>query len=460
MTDTEHYDLIIVGTGSGNSIPDDRFDHMRIAIVEEARFGGTCLNVGCIPTKMFAYPAEVAAEAHRARGLGITFATPEVDWQRLQTRIFSERVDPIAVSGEEYRRGPKNPNVDVYPDHARFVGPRTLRVGDAVITGEQIVVAAGSRPVIPPQFADSAVTVRTNEDIMRVPEFPRRLVIVGGGYIAMEFAHIFSHLGSDVTVLVRSGAALRHLDDDLVRRFNNAVATQWTMRYHTEVQDLNYTDSGTIRLRLDDSSSLEADEVLVATGRVSNADRLDVAAGGLELDGSRLRIDEYGRCPGDAGVWALGDVAQKVMLKHSANAQARVIQHNVLHPDNPHLLPQDPVPSAVFSYPQVATVGMTESEARASGRPITVASHEMKDVAYGWAMGEDAGLVKLVADADSGKLLGAHLLGPQAATLIQPLVTALSFDIDMRRFSRGQYWIHPALPEVVENAALKLEFQP
>lgn len=453
-----HYDLIIVGTGSGNSIPDARFDDKSIAIVEEGRFGGTCLNVGCIPTKMFVYPAEVIAQAQDATRLGVTFADPTVDLAEIQRRVFAAKIDPIAAGGEAYRRGDETPNIDVYGGHAHFVGERTLEVNGTEITADQIVLAAGSRPVIPAQIAASPVTVRTNKDIMRLDKLPEHLVIVGAGYIAMEFAHVFSRLGCRVTVLARSAAALRHLDDELVERFNRAARAQWDMRYGVEVAELAYDANGKIQLTLSDASVLSADEVLVATGRVSNADRLNAAAGGLELAEGRLKVDAYGRCvgPGASGVWALGDVSNPVMLKHAANAQARVIQHNLLYPDQPRPLLTAPVPAAVFTHPQIASVGLTEREARAQGLEIVTAVQEIGDVAYGWAMDEKLGVVKLVADKATSVLIGAHILGPDAATLIQPLVTAMSFGIAMDSFARGQYWIHPALTEAVENAALKL----
>ncbi|WP_448854265.1 mycothione reductase [Corynebacterium frankenforstense] len=452
------YDLIIVGTGSGNSIPDERFDEMSIAIVEEGRFGGTCLNVGCIPTKMFVYPAEVAAEAVDARRLGVELDLKSVDWRDIQRRVFDEKVDPIAAGGEEYRCGERTPNIDVYAGHAVFSGPRTLHVGDEEIAGRQIVLAVGSRPVIPEQIASSRVRYRTNEDVMRLPERPERLVIVGGGYIAMEFAHVFASLGTEVTVLVRSGAALRHLDEELVRRFNDAVRERFDIRYHTEVVSLADAADGAVEVEVTGGEKITTDEVLVATGRVPNGDLIEAAAGGVEVDGGRVVVDEYGRSVSAEGVWALGDVSSPFMLKHVANAEARAVQHNLLHLEDLRPMPHEAVPAAVFTHPQIASVGMTENEARESGREITVKVQEYGDVAYGWAMDEHTGVVKLIANRETGRLLGAHILGTQAPTLIQTAVTAMAFDLDVRELARGQYWIHPALPEVVENALLGLEF--
>ncbi|MEG0213007.1 MAG: FAD-dependent oxidoreductase, partial [Glutamicibacter sp.] len=203
----KHYDLIILGTGSGNSIPGPEFDGKSIAIIEKGAFGGTCLNVGCIPTKMYVYAADVALETRQAARLGIDAQVNSVDWPGIVSRVFDKRIDPIAQGGEDYRRGGQTPNIDVYDQHARFVGERTLRTGQGTeartISADQIVLAAGSRPFIPQEIIDSGVAFHTNEDIMRLARQPKSIVIIGGGYIAMEFAHVFEALGTKVTILAR-----------------------------------------------------------------------------------------------------------------------------------------------------------------------------------------------------------------------------------------------------------------
>ena len=216
----EHFDLIIIGTGSGNSIPSPEFDDQKIAIIEKGTFGGTCLNVGCIPTKMYVYAADIALAAREAGRLGLDAQVNSVDWDSIVDRVFTNRIDQIAKGGEQYRRGEETPNITVFDEHARFIGPKTIQTGEHVITGEQIVIAAGSRPVIPEVYAKSGVKYYTNEDIMRMDHQPQSLIVVGGGYIAMEFAHVFDGLGTEVTVVNRSETLLRHLDDDLSSRFN------------------------------------------------------------------------------------------------------------------------------------------------------------------------------------------------------------------------------------------------
>lgn len=178
----------------------------------------------------------------------------------------------------------------------------------------------------------------------------------------------------------------------------------------------------------------------------------------MELrDDNRIVVDGYGRTTAE-GVWSLGDASSPYELKHVANAEARAVAHNLLHPDDLRPFNHDAVPGGIFTHPQIAYVGMTEEEARASGRPVTLKVQEYSDVAYGWAMEDTTGFCKLIADSSTRRLLGAHIMGPQAATLIQLMVTAIVFDLDLTELARGQYWPHPALTELLENALLGLEF--
>ncbi|MBC3185339.1 mycothione reductase [Corynebacterium sp. zg-331] len=457
---TKHYDLIVIGSGSGNTLPPE-FEDLSIALVEEARFGGTCLNVGCIPTKMYVHAADLAFEARNAARLGVHAQVTSVDWPGIVSRVFDKRIDPISRGGEAYRRGAQTPNIDVYDRHAVFVGERTLRTGqgerEAIISADNVVIAAGSRPMIPPVIADSGVEYHTNETIMRLPEQPDSLLIVGSGSIAMEFAHVFEALGTRVTIVNRSNALLRHLDEEISREFTALAQQRYDVRLNTEITGLRQGPDGTITATLSDGSSAQATHLLVATGRIPNGDRLEAQAGGVSVTAGRVEVDEYGRSTTAPGVWALGDVSSPYLLKHAANAEARAVWHNLRHPEDLRPLPHSNVPAAVFTHPQIATVGLTEDQARSAGIEVAIKVQKYGDVAYGWAMEDTTGLVKLVADRATGRLLGAHLMGPQAATLIQQLVTLMAFDIDARKAARGQYWIHPALPEVIENALLGLD---
>ena len=453
-----HYDLIIIGAGSGNSIPTPEHDDISIAIIEKDKFGGTCMNVGCIPTKMYVYAADVAHQTTHSQKLGITGEVTNVDWDSIVDRVFTNRIDKIAEGGEAYRRGDETPNITVYDQHAEFIGPKTIKTGDDVITGDEIVIATGSRPQIPSAIANSGATYHTNETIMRLPQQPKSLVIIGGGFIAMEFAHVFEGLGTDVTIINRSETLLRWLDKDLSSRFNTQARERYNVITNVNVQNVENTANGGVKISLDNDSVLEADALLVATGRIPNGDQMNLEAAGIEMhEDGRIKVDDFGRTTAE-GVWALGDVSSPYMLKHVANAETKAVRHNMLHPDDMVPMPHDHVPSAIFTHPQIATVGLTEEEARAQNLDITVKVQNYGDVAYGWAMEDHDGICKLIADKKSGKLLGAHFYGPQASTLIQQMITVMAFELDVRDFAQKQYWIHPALPEVTENALLGLEF--
>ena len=453
-----HFDLVIIGTGSGNSILDQRFAGWRVAIVEKGTFGGTCLNVGCIPTKMFVHSADLAAAPAAAAKLGVDAEFEGVRWTEMRDRIFG-RIDPIASGGREYRVAhADNSNVTVFEGTAHFTGPRALEIaladgGTAAVTADRVVLAAGGRPIVPDGLSE--VPYHTSDTVMRIDELPRRMVIVGTGFVAAEFAHVFSSFGVDVTILGRSGAMLRHEDADISARFTELAKQRWDLRSNSPLAGAAEVPGG-IRVDLTDGSSVETDLVLVAIGRVPNSDLLNLPAAGIDVTTTGHVVVDKTQHTTAEGVWALGDIASPFELKHVANHEARVVQHNLLHPETPIEADHRFVPHAVFSSPQVASVGLTEREAQALGVRYVTATQDYAGIAYGWAMEDTTGFAKVLADPSTGQLLGAHIIGPQASTLIQPLIQAMSFGLDARAMATGQYWIHPAMPELIENALLNL----
>lgn len=467
MGDMRHVDLVIIGSGSGNAIVDERFDDWEVVYIEKGvgsrgSYGGTCLNVGCIPTKMLVHTADMAGAPGEARRLGVDLSLNDADWPRIRDRVFG-RIDPIADGGRKYRQTGR-PNTSLLTGTARFTGPKQLTVvdtetGDATaLSADQIVIAAGSRPAVPdvPGLAESGF--HTSDSVMRLERLPASMVIMGGGFIAAEMAHIFASLGVKVTVVARSGQLLRQQDRDVARRFTEITGERWDVRLNRAIQRVDGGGDG-VRVFLDGphgEERLEADVLLVATGRVPNSDLIAAEVGGLELtaDG-RIVVDET-QATMVPGVWALGDVSSPYQLKHVANREARTVAHNLLHAEDLIRTDHRYVPHAVFTEPRIASVGLTEQEARASGIEYVTATQEYAGIAYGWAMEDTTGFAKLLADPNTGTLLGAHIMGPEAPTLIQPLIQAMQFGLDARTMARDQYWIHPAMPELVENALLAL----
>lgn len=454
----QHFDLVIFGTGSANSILGPEFDSWKVAIIEEWVFGGTCLNRGCIPTKMLVHAADVAETVRHASHLGIDANVVKVRWRDIRDRVFN-RIDPIAAGGEDYRTN-RCTNVTVFKGRGTFVGPKQIEVNGVVVSGEQIVVAVGARPFIPSIEGLTDVPFHTSDDIMRVDELPERLLVIGGGFIANELAYVFSAFGSHINLIHRGQALLSVEDDDVSAAFTSAVRNRanTSLRLGVHATSVTRSADGTVVVTLSDGSVVEGDALLLATGRRPNTDTINAAASGLAVhpDG-RLVVDVHGQT-GVPGVWALGDVSSPHMLKHVANHEARIVQHNLLHPDAMREIDHCFVPAAVFSRPQIASVGLTERAARAAGIDVVVKNQAYGDVAYGWAMEDTSSFCKLIADRASRKLVGAHIIGPQSSTLIQQLIQGMATGQTVDEMARGQYYIHPALPELIENALLGLEF--
>lgn len=445
-----HYDLLIIGAGSGNSIIDERHDDWNIAIIEPGDFGGTCLNRGCVPSKMFIHTADRAYMAQQNAPFGIETKFINADWEKIRDRVFN-RIDPITESGLNYRIS--LPNVTVYRSPARFIDEKTILVDDDVITAEQIVVAAGARPSVPDISGISEVPYLTSDEMMRVDELPSHLVIIGGGFIAVEMAHIFSAFGSEVTIIHRGDRLLREMDSDISEQITEIYANRMNLFLETEVSQITHNES--FEINLSSGDLIVCDQLLVATGRRPNTDSLDAAAGNIVTSASgHIETDTYLQTS-SKGVWAIGDITNPIQLKHLANADAKIVGHNLCTPDD--LLPVDRSlsPSAVFGYPPIASVGLTEKQASEQGIPFVVAVRPFADTAYGWAMEDQKSFIKVLMDPSTRLLLGAHLIGPQSPSLIQQLIQGMSLGQTVDEMAKSQLYIHPALPEVIEQALLE-----
>ena len=452
--DGHSYDLVIVGAGSGNMLPTGEFAGWRIAVAESDRFGGTCLNRGCIPSKMLVHTADVAQEVRHAGRFGVRAKWAGADWPAIRDRVFG-RIDPLHERAVAHRRAN---GTDVFLGEARFVAPKVLQVGEDEIRGERFVLAAGSRPAVPAIDGLAQVPYLTSDTVMRLDRLPKSMVVLGGGYIAAEMSHIFGSLGTKVTIVARGEELLSRHDADIRARFTEAYAERFDLRLGATVKRAAKTRKG-VRLDLVTSSGAQAAEgevLLVATGRVPNSDRLGVAAAGIETDEHGHVVTDGTYQTSVPGIWALGDLANHFQLKHMANAETRLVRHNLLHPGQPRRAAFTVVPSAVFAGPQVASVGATEQDLRAHGRDYVAATRPYRDAAYGWALEDTTSFVKVLADPATRLLLGAHIIGPQASTLIQPLIQAMCLGNTADQVASGVLYIHPALTEIVEQALLEL----
>ena len=450
-----HFSLVVIGSGSGNVVVPKHPAQGPVALIESGVFGGTCLNRGCIPSKILIHTADVAEQVRRAAEFGIEANLTGVDWPAIRDRTFNQ-TDTVSAKGRRHRAG--SDKVTLIEGRARFVGPHELAIDDGTrLTADQIVLATGARPVIPPPIAEAGVDYHTSETVMRIDRLPSRMVIVGGGYIAAEFAHLFSGLGVSVSIVNQGRSLLESFDPEVSGRFTKLAASRWDVHLSAAVTGARQRD-GQIEVELADAPPVAGELLLVAAGRVPDTADLDLDRAGVRLrEDGRIEVDQYGRTTAE-GIWSLGDASTPYPLKHVANAEARTLAHNLAFPDDLRPYPHDFVPAAVFTDPQIATVGAREQDLSPE-RPWVSAIHEYADVAYGWALQDHTGFCKIYADAATGTLLGAHIMGSQASLLIQPLVQAAAAGQRLDDLARAQYWIHPALSEVVENALLDLPLE-
>jgi mycothione reductase len=453
MTDL-HYDLLVIGAGSGNMVLGDLPESWRVAIVEEDRFGGTCLNRGCIPSKMLVHTADVAETVRDAGRFGIGAELVDVNWPAVRQRVFG-RLDPKDGQAVAYQR---RRGVDVYRHEARFVSPTAVEVGGDQLSADRVVLATGSRPHIPGLAGLESTPYLTSDTVMRIETLPASMVVLGGGAVAAEMSHVFGSLGVKVTIIGKDPVLLDDRDEDVSESFTSRMRDRfevWTSAEPLRVgrtaggMEVHFEVGGVVQ-------SVEAEVLLVATGRRPNSDRLDVSAAGIGVDEhGHVVVDKHYRT-GMPGIWAFGDLVNHFGLKHMANAEGRVVHHNLTHPEDLIELIAPVVPSAVFAHPQVASAGLTEQWLRSSGARFESATVPYRDVAYGWALEDTGSFVKVIADPVTRLVIGAHIIGAEASLLIQPLVQAMCLRSTVDALATQVIYPHPALSEAVHQALLKL----
>ena len=445
------FDMMVIGSGSGLEVSADAADRgLSVAVVEEGPFGGTCLNRGCIPSKMLIHCADVMETIQHSELFGIKARVESVDWQSIIRRAVDE-VDEDARAIEEGNR--RSPNITVFKGKGRFVGEKTLEVQGEKISAETIVVAAGTRPSVPDLPGLGLIPYITSDEALRLPEQPPRLAIVGGGYIAAEMAHFFGALGTEITLIHRRPLLLREEDEDVARRFTEVYQRKFNMLLNAQVSQVVYKGKEIV-LEVEvggEKQRVAADALLMATGRVPNTDVLEVANTGIETDERGfIKTDPYLQT-GVPGIWALGDIVGRYLLKHSANLEAAYASNNIFNPDNKVAVDYRAMPHAIFASPQVAGVGLTEREAKELDIDYSVARYDYSDTAYGSSIEDRDGFVKVLADASTEEILGAHIIGTDASVLIQEVTNAMRLRLPIDAITQSIY-VHPALPEVVQRA--------
>jgi len=448
------FDIITIGSGGGAKISSPAASlGFKVAVIEKDRLGGTCLNRGCIPSKMLIHPADVAIAIKEAKRFDI-HNDPKftVDFQKLISRI-SQTVDSdsdkITVSYS------KHPNITYFKGEAKFLENKIIEVNGEQLTGDKIFIAVGSRPQIPEIPGLAGTPYMTSTEALRKQSLPESMIIIGGGYIACELGHAYGALGTKTHFLVRS-SLLRHEDSEVSSEFQkvfsqyhdihlNAVPTK--VEYTDGVFCVHYTHEG-------QPQTIKAKSLLIATGIVSNTDTLDLLNTDIELKkGGLIKVNDYLETSVE-NIYALGDCIGNYFFRHSVNFEGEYLFDWLFagKPKTPIAYP--PVPHAIFTHPQVAGVGVTEDELKRQGVDYFVGLNPYKSSAMGMALLSEYGFCKLLFERKNRKLLGGHIIGDEASDMIHMVIAYMNMNATLDDMLRTIY-IHPALPEIVRNAARK-----
>ena len=455
----KEYDVIIIGSGSGASLIEDALSHnMTVALVDKGPAGGTCLNVGCIPTKMIVYPADRIMEIREANKLGITAEIKDISFSTIMERMQNN----VKKTHDRIQKGlGEAEDFDFYSGEARFISDYTLEVNDKQLKGKTFFIVSGARPLIPRIQGIENIEYLTNESALQLTERPESMVIIGGGYIAVEFAHFFEAMGTKVTIVQRQDRLVTDEEPEISALLLKSLSRRMTIRTNTEAIGIRQTGRiTTLVVKEQDSgkqSEITAQHVLIAAGRTSNADILQVNNTGIKTDEKGyITVDEFFETS-KKGIWAFGDAIGKKMFRHAANHEAELVWHNAVHGKKSRMNFLT-VPHAVFTWPEIASVGLTEEQAvKIMGKDqVLVGKAMFSEVARGEAMMEHEGFTKAVVHRKTGKILGYHIIGPQSSILIQEIVNAMAVDNNIWSVAQGLH-IHPALSEVVLKAFGKLK---
>jgi dihydrolipoamide dehydrogenase len=449
----EQYDLIVIGGGmAGLPLAQKAaLKGRKTALVEKELLGGTCLNRGCIPTKTMIHSAKIMHHVRRAAEFGIVVGEPKAD-----LRAIVQRKDGVVkpIRDGAYRGAGKIENLHLIEDVSRFDGPGRLAVGDRLLESAMIVVNTGTEAAIPPVDGLADVDYLTNRSALEMTELPESLIIVGGGYVGVEFAQMYARFGSRVTVLQRAERLVPNEEPDIsavlmdvFRREGIEVVTGATMV--GVKQSGNYV---AVSARAGaEVKTFHSTHLLVATGRTPNTASLNLGAVGVETDRAGfIKVDNRFQTSTE-GIWAMGDVKGPPMFTHSARNDAELLYRALIKGDATATVDHRLVPHAVFTDPAIGSVGLTEAEARKRGHSLKIGVQPFKAVAKARAIGETDGFIKIIADDKTDQILGAHIIGPEGDNLIHELIVAMQVGATFQDVARALH-IHPTLAEGVNGA--------
>lgn len=451
-------EIVVIGGGPGGYVAAIRAAQLgaRVTLIEGHKLGGTCLNYGCIPTKALYRNAELMNTLARIEDFGISVGNVSLDVAVLQSR--KDAVVHQLVSGVAQLL--KANGVEVIEGMATFTGPHSFKVAcsdgsEQTVTCPNIVIATGAHPAMPPIQGLDLPGVVDSRALLAFETIPKRLLVLGGGVVAMEFAGIFAGLGSEVSVAIRSDRILKTVDLEVAKRFTAGLKKRGiTLHKSIQMKAIERTDAGALALVGDGPKgpvSLEADAILVSTGRAPNLQGLGLDAAGITYTKKGIAVDD-GYRTNQPGVYAIGDVNGQIMLAHAASHQGiAAVEHIMGHPHGGH---HHAVPSCIFVFPEMASVGYTEEDAKAAGIAYTKSKFMFGASGKALAMGEPEGFVKVIGDAD-GVVIGVHIMGHNASDLIAEGTLAVANRLTIDAVANTIH-AHPTLAEAFAEATLGL----
>ena len=446
----KEYDVIAIGGGSGLTVAYKALsDHLKVALVAREYIGGTCMNVGCVPSKTLLYAADMALQVEEAAKFGIKAQVMSMDFPLIMERMRDGR----RKSAETLRSDiAESDNLDLYEAEGRFIDDYTMEVAGEKLRARKIFIASGARPVVPPIKGLTEIPYLTNETVLLLETLPASIIIIGGSYIGVEYAHFFAGMGSKVSLVEYNDSLVAFEEPEISELLKKSLEKR--MEVFTGFEALAAGKVGdtlvlTVRERKTGKERvLNGDAVLIATGRRSNADRLNLEKTGVELTPAGfIGVNDYLETT-KPGIWAIGDATGRGMFTHAADYEARIAWHNAWREDK-RKMDFQAVPHAVFTVPEIASVGLTEAEA-AKTNEIMVGRAQYSDVVQGDVRMERDGFAKGIVEKGTGRILGFHIIGPEAAILIQEVVNAVARKESYTAITEAMH-IFPALSEVVQE---------
>lgn len=453
----KNYDVVVIGSGAGAIISDEAATHgFKTALIDKGPLvGGTCINWGCIPSKHIIYTADRVVDIKEAKQLGVEAEIKNIDFHGIMERMRKSRKEDQAHIREGLKQ---SKNLDFYEGEGYFIGDYLLEVNGEKLKGKTIVIASGSRPLIPPIKGLENVNYLTNESVLELMEKPDSLIIIGGGYIAVEYGHFFAAMGTKVTILEMADRLVLSEEAEISEILKNELNKRMKVHTKTLVEEVKQGEHGVVVTAMDNDTGkrreFSSQRIMIAVGRRSNADLLKVENTGVEKDKrGYVKVDEF-LATNRKNIFAIGDANGQQMFTHMAVREAEIVAQNSFYGTNIKV-DYSAVPHAVYSNPQIASVGMTEIQAK-EGHSILIGRMKYADIAKGEAMMEKQGLAKVIVEKESNKILGFHIIGPYAPELIQEVVNAMTSGGGLEELTQGIH-IHPSLSELVQYTLSSLE---